>query len=408
MTNMQSSLGWTLLSREALRRAESQLNEAMEGVRDEIGFLALHQAYADRFFFGTSVLHTRLRYVLFVPWIYQRVSEKRTRQTIAAEIEKQELELTGRLRKTGEKGILGVLKYPNPTAQPPSMIYWSALGAWRILRSSFNGSTPSRQSVHRAIAKKHPSQLLHDDDKNFIIEQEPFFNDLPAPPSYWNDSTQHLDFKLEKTEKQFLRNRFLSVGRSGIEGTPSLLACLVDKRVAMSESIELWSPEVRKAADQSDQNALINAKRVAALSAIGRGVYAAMVEELRDKHDQKTTENVHRKYLNVIVNIYAKDALALNVDDILMDVPLLPVQIIDVLRKTQIWLRGNTKDFGSMYEVYVQAESSRKRQRARLPKSITGRERRAEWLPHEHPLAKAIHYRWGKVRQLLMDLQGIS
>jgi hypothetical protein len=64
---MPSSFGWTLLSRDALRRAKTQLRDDTEGVRDEIGFLSLHPAYADRFFPGTSVLHTRLRYVLFVP-----------------------------------------------------------------------------------------------------------------------------------------------------------------------------------------------------------------------------------------------------------------------------------------------------------------------------------------------------
>ena len=44
---MEAIFGWTLLSRHALRRAETQLREDVEGVRDEIGFLALHQAYAD-------------------------------------------------------------------------------------------------------------------------------------------------------------------------------------------------------------------------------------------------------------------------------------------------------------------------------------------------------------------------
>jgi hypothetical protein len=63
--------GWTYLSRDALLRGERQFSVAGEGVRDEIGFLIIHQRYADCFFPGTSVLHTRLRYALFVPWIYQ-------------------------------------------------------------------------------------------------------------------------------------------------------------------------------------------------------------------------------------------------------------------------------------------------------------------------------------------------
>lgn len=62
-------VGWVLLSREAVARAEEALDPDDRGVRDEVGFLALHQGFADWFFPGTSVLHTRLRYVLFVPWL---------------------------------------------------------------------------------------------------------------------------------------------------------------------------------------------------------------------------------------------------------------------------------------------------------------------------------------------------
>jgi hypothetical protein len=36
---MEPTFGWTLLSPEAIRRAEAQLQEDIEGVRDEIGFL---------------------------------------------------------------------------------------------------------------------------------------------------------------------------------------------------------------------------------------------------------------------------------------------------------------------------------------------------------------------------------
>lgn len=61
----------TYLSPDAMRDARIFMNSDQKGVRDEIGFLIVHQRYADRFFPGTSVLHTRLRYVLFVPWLYR-------------------------------------------------------------------------------------------------------------------------------------------------------------------------------------------------------------------------------------------------------------------------------------------------------------------------------------------------
>ena len=57
-----------MLSREEMRQAE-RLASGEQDTRDEIGFLLIHQGFADRFFPGTSVLHTRVRYALFVPWL---------------------------------------------------------------------------------------------------------------------------------------------------------------------------------------------------------------------------------------------------------------------------------------------------------------------------------------------------
>ena len=68
---IEPALGWSYLSREALARAKAQMDEESMGVRDEIGFLTVHQRYADRFFPGISVLHTRARYAVFVPWLFE-------------------------------------------------------------------------------------------------------------------------------------------------------------------------------------------------------------------------------------------------------------------------------------------------------------------------------------------------
>jgi hypothetical protein len=127
---MESQLGWTLLSRDALRRAETQLRDDLEGVRDEIGFLALHQAYADRFSRERPYFIRDLRYVLFVPWIYEKLARRHARQPVAEMLQREELELTRRLLHLGEKqGIIGSRNNPKSTAQPPSMIYWSALAS---------------------------------------------------------------------------------------------------------------------------------------------------------------------------------------------------------------------------------------------------------------------------------------
>jgi hypothetical protein len=405
---MLSSLGWTLLSQDALRRAETQLRNEVEGVRDEIGFLSLHQAYADRFFPGTSVLHTRLRYALFVPWIYQQLADQVGRQWNASTLEKRELELTRRLKEAGETGVIGIRNYPSPTAQPPSMTYWSALGTWHILRPTHNGLLPSRQTIHRTIARRPTHERLHDDDKQLLIEEEPLFYSIPDPPAAWNDSSKRLDFRLEAPERVFFRKCFLSITRPQSKDDPCLLSRLVEQQVEISDRVELWSSQVRAAADQADLNALIRARQAAALSAIGRGLYAALVEEIRQRHDGIPTETIHREELEVLKGRFSKEALALNVDDISIDAPSVPDDIINVLKTTQSWLSKGQQNLESIHETYAIAECCRKGHRARLAKTIAGRELRAEWLADKHPRGTPLHYRWSNVRQLLMDFQGTS
>ena len=47
---MKPMLGWTMLSREEMRYVERSLTNSEQDTRDEIGFLLIHQGFADRFF----------------------------------------------------------------------------------------------------------------------------------------------------------------------------------------------------------------------------------------------------------------------------------------------------------------------------------------------------------------------
>ena len=99
---------------------------------------------------------------------------------------------------------------------------------------------------------------------------------------------------------------------------PSLLANLVD--VPLRETSTLWDASVLSGAEPQDRSALQRARQVAALSAVGRGVYAALVEELR-ANDGRPTEKLHRGYLKVVVEKYREEALALNVTAVRDDAP---------------------------------------------------------------------------------------
>jgi hypothetical protein len=403
---MEPSFGWTLLSRDALRRAETQLRDDAQGVRDEVGFLALHQAYADRFFPGTSVLHTRLRYALFVPWLYRRLIDEHERKQVSARIEKLEIELAGRLKKSGERGVIGGDSYPNPTSQPASMVYWTALGTWRILRALPNGNYPMRRSLHRSIAMKSAESRILDDDKQPLDEMLSYFASIPTPPSEWNDASRPLSFRLLRREADFLRGCLLTVSRTGTENVPSLMAQLVEHDTPLTDRTPLWSKKVRTAADDNDRVALTRAQQAAALSAIGRGVYAALVEELRETQDDVITPNTHRDYLSDVIDEFANDALKLEISDIQDDSPHINKSILSVLTETQNWLKAGARDIRDLHPCYQSAEYNRKFRRARLRMTLAGRDKRLEWDADKHTKAEPLHFRWGKVRQLLIDLNG--
>jgi hypothetical protein len=71
---MQPQLTWidlTATDRDKVRRVLDLFKE--QGTVDELGLGSLRDVFSNALFPGTSVLHTRLRYVLFIPWIYQEI-----------------------------------------------------------------------------------------------------------------------------------------------------------------------------------------------------------------------------------------------------------------------------------------------------------------------------------------------
>jgi hypothetical protein len=394
-----TGFGWTYLSREALRRAEAQLSGETAGVRDEIGFLLIHQRYADQFFPGTSVLHTRLRYVLFVPWMYEDLRRGPPVRSIARTVQQAEVDIAGRLRAQGSgAGVIGGMTYPDPTSQPPSVVYWTALGVWGLLRPRASGPPPTRASVHAALQAQ--ARTATDDDGLPLRETEFPFITLPAPPDEWR-SEADLDFELTHQEAEFLSARLRAVTSPNDPSTPSLLARLAEHGVPDAGSC--WSGEIVELAGQ-DSAALVRSGQAASLAAIGRGVYAALVEELRHTGDGRATSRLHRDALPAVVEAHQQAALQLNQQSLLDDVGGLPEVVVTVLTETLAWLAAGGGDPAPLRVPYAAAERARKRQRARLTDDLSGRERRLEWENTQHTLAEPLHFRWGNVQRLISDL----
>lgn len=397
-------IGWIMLSRQAVASAEAALKSDELGVRDEVGFLNLHQAFSDRFFPGTSVLHTRLRYALFVPWLMSHA------QGDVAQLRKHELSLTWQLNQGADKrnGVIGGTIFPRAPGQPASMIYWTALARWKILQPRPDGVNSSRGEILKRIAATHRHALgrHRTDDGEPVVEEDlsPFVK-LPEPPSEFLKAGESMDFTVTSQERAFLRRQLIGVGKGpALQSIQSLLARLAEVGLPDGQVPSPWSKAVRSIADTDDQKALKVARQSAALAGIGRAVYAALVEAAKATDGAKRTTR-HRDDVRKLVAEHANDAKALDLSELRTFVPDLPDYLANVLSQTQKWLLSGTQNVSPLRDVYQDAEIRRKGARARLANTLGGQRRRAEWIADKHPLAEPLHFRWGNVRRLLIDLK---
>ena len=120
--------------------------------RDELGIGVIRDLLADEFFPGTSTIQTRLRYMLFVPWIYQGLeAEECESEAFAKEARKREVALVAILSKSDDTaGVFGKLA-GGELQRLPSSVYWAGLGIWGIRK--FNGSQEQYQDALDGIYK---------------------------------------------------------------------------------------------------------------------------------------------------------------------------------------------------------------------------------------------------------------
>ena len=388
-----------------------------EGVRDEVGVLALHTAYANRFFPGTSVQQTRLRYALFVPWQIMTLLRDRGRiQSGQARraLEQVELTLARRLPDVDGEGTIGrrTAKAGRSVAIPPSQSYWVALGAWGILGTSPHGDAPSRRELFArwgSWSEGHRGRPATDDEGRALETARSLFHQgLPEPPADFHRD-KSLDFKLLPREREFLRKRLLDTRRPG-DVRPSFLSALVRSGSRIRADQYPWSRSVARHADKADRKALLRARDAAALVAVTRAVYAAAVEARRECNDGSPVGERHRDHLAEVVDRYGGAAQRLCLRDLGHDGVFIG-DLEQVLKTVQQWLSqdGNDPLDPAVLDPLSRWELRRKgckgSRGAKLPLSAHGREARAAWRADETVLAGPIEYRWSRVRRFLQDLQ---
>ena len=201
---MSTTLTWldlTASDRDRMRQVLDLFTE--QGTVDEMGLGSLRDALSEALFPGTSTIQTRLRYVLFVPWIYRQLEARRTAAShVPTQLRKAELDLIGPLLENGtSQGVIGE-RARESLARQPSSVYWTALVRWGL----FLHARP------QGWYHTHFTGLLHGrgaeetaDDPGVIRSRQPNWHPrLPRPPHAF---PYEVSFDLTREEAAFLQGR---------------------------------------------------------------------------------------------------------------------------------------------------------------------------------------------------------
>ena len=204
MTNYQaqSTVGWLDYNDDASRKMNETLRALDEpSTLDPLGLGSIRDAFSDLIAPGTSTIHTRLRYVLFIAWICQRIEKSDTSATqFASRLRMDESTLIECLRDGGEKAGVQGYTSGNKLKRMPSSAYWGGLRIWGIRKRDW-----SIADYGRNIARLRASKKADGADETISKSLNTIWTDMPAVPEDFLESG--INFELTTEEAQFIIQR---------------------------------------------------------------------------------------------------------------------------------------------------------------------------------------------------------
>ena len=279
---MASAIAWLDASSAEQRRMRDIIRLfADRDSRDELGLGQVRDALGDILFPGTSTLHSRARYLLFIPWIYQSAAERgRSSEWVAS----QERMLINSLKDSSDfAGLLGMVAGKSLKTLPSS-IYWAALGTYGIRVDST--LTRERALEHRAL---HPPHEEGDQPHRTVWSPT-----LPEPPAGFPQQVPG-GFALTHIEAAWLRERLLSADPQ------SLLAHLLD-HPPDPNSTRPWLDTAALNADGEARHWLDNAHRFSTVMHGAQLLYNLLLAESHQEHGYAADDEFITRYREALAD----------------------------------------------------------------------------------------------------------
>jgi hypothetical protein len=226
-----SSLAWIDFDESERQRAQRIMALFQEReTRDELGLGGIRDSIADHLFPGTSTIQTRLRYMLFIPWIFRMLEGSSAgSDQLATNARALENRLANALKAGGESnGIIG-RDAGADLQRLPSSVYWAGLGAWGI--RLFPGSTDNLFSSMRHLQHGRPRIRESEDAASEAQSLQIWTPSLPPMPK---DLLETAHFNLTLDEAQFIIDRLVA------HQPNSLLAFLARSGSGEADCDNIW------------------------------------------------------------------------------------------------------------------------------------------------------------------------
>jgi hypothetical protein len=227
---MASSLAWLDFSEQEQRRMLGVVELFRDrDTIDELGVGVVRDTFSDILFPGTSTLHSRGRYVLFIPWIYQAIERSTSRREDPWKNARlAEIRLIDALLDSEDgDGTIGT--FARATLKTfASTIYWAALAKWGIRLFPL-----SQDHYHRWLQTvAHRQSLLAPDlDDTSEVGSTAWHASLPSAP---DDFPRGVSFRFEPYESEYVAERIAMT----VPGT--LLALLIEERADVADVEHPW------------------------------------------------------------------------------------------------------------------------------------------------------------------------
>lgn len=408
---MASFINWLDHSEEDQRRVREMLQLFSDkDTVDDLGIGTIRDAISNALFPGTSVIQTRARYFLFVPWLFRR-AEQRHPQQLVAKATDMERNLIGALKAGGDhNGLIGVDAGPNVRTLP-SAIFWGGLIRYGI----FMAPSLSIRQYGRHIARGVATSDVEDE----IGDRAPSFwqRDIPDPPGDLF-KFQEANFDLTGDEASWLCERIITSNRAG-DSTSLLTAYVRDLQSGAQLDLadNVWDADLPADTPAPMSELVHHAERFSCAAHGAALLYNLLLAEERARTElepragtspDEYRDRLHQWTANATRVRLAQWASSISdFRDCIIDTGVrIPTQALRFLNSWAAILASDAAHIASSDEARTLVrgrELEHKRGQARL----ANKKRLADWGGDAG--TTPLSYRWGQVQRMLGDVaDGLS